>query len=333
MLKPTRFAAAEYRYGFGGMEQDGELKGIGNSYTTLFRQYDPRTGRWWSNDPVYKPWESSYVGYGNNPILFIDPHGDDIFEDISEFFIGSDASPISPGSSGIVGSVGNFFGGLFSGREKTPEVIVEPLLDYLVVPNNYDPDKFLFEVKRKRDEDNRKFTFNNAFNGTIAGVANSQLFFGLADNSELVGAYEEEFADAGQDIADNVELAALPFSIVKGGVKQGAKVSKTGFKLLNAAPARLTQEGLDHIIARHWFSCGAKGAGKFTQDMTGKKLKSMIQTATSKGVIRQNTMGRAGTIAEYNFGSVIGTNIKGGAATNLRVIISPNGNVITAFPF
>ena len=103
--------------------------------------------------------------------------------------------------------------------------------------------------------------------------------------------------------------------------------------MLNAAPARLTQKSLDHIIARHWFTSGAKGAGKFSQGMTGKQLKSMINQTTTKGAFRPNTLGRPGTIAEYNFGRTIGTNINGGAASNLRVVIGPNGNVITAFPF
>jgi hypothetical protein len=44
-------------------------------------------------------------------------------------------------------------------------------------------------------------------------------------------------------------------------------------------------------------------------------------------------MGRAGTIAEYNFGRVIGTTSSGAPASSLRVVIGTNGNVITAFPF
>ncbi|MCB0712126.1 MAG: hypothetical protein KDD67_07335 [Ignavibacteriae bacterium] len=48
-----------YRYGFNGMETDPEVKGeSGEHCMTYFRQYDPRVGRWWSNDPVVHPWES-----------------------------------------------------------------------------------------------------------------------------------------------------------------------------------------------------------------------------------------------------------------------------------
>ena len=74
----NRGALGGYRYGFNGMETDPEVKGIaGNHYTTYFRQYDPRLGRWWSVDPVTHPWESPYVAMHNNPIFFSDPRGDD----------------------------------------------------------------------------------------------------------------------------------------------------------------------------------------------------------------------------------------------------------------
>jgi RHS repeat-associated protein len=66
-----------YRYGFHGMEKDDEVKGAGNSYTTEFRQYDVRIGRWKSIDLlgyVY-PGESPYSSFGNNPIYYTDPSG------------------------------------------------------------------------------------------------------------------------------------------------------------------------------------------------------------------------------------------------------------------
>jgi len=71
------YSATSSRYGFNGMEKDNEAKGDGNSYTTELRQYDPRLGRWLSIDPlVYNfPQQSPYVGYDNNPIYFVDPHG------------------------------------------------------------------------------------------------------------------------------------------------------------------------------------------------------------------------------------------------------------------
>jgi RHS repeat-associated protein len=59
------------------MELDNEVKGNGNSYTTEFRQYDPRVGRWLSLDPLMDmfPDISPYVAFDNNPVFFIDPYG------------------------------------------------------------------------------------------------------------------------------------------------------------------------------------------------------------------------------------------------------------------
>jgi RHS repeat-associated protein len=61
------------------MESDDEVKGQSNSYTTEFRQYDPRLGRWLSLDPKMAkyPSESPYVAFHNNPIYWTDPLGDD----------------------------------------------------------------------------------------------------------------------------------------------------------------------------------------------------------------------------------------------------------------
>ncbi|MBV6462376.1 MAG: hypothetical protein HJHJAOHD_02525 [Flavobacteriales bacterium] len=59
---PNNLNANRYRYGFGGMEQDKQT----GSYTTYFRQYDPRIARW----------KSTYTAFDNNPILYVDPMGD-----------------------------------------------------------------------------------------------------------------------------------------------------------------------------------------------------------------------------------------------------------------
>ena len=78
MPQPGRaWADSSYRYGFNGMESDDEVKLAGDHhYTTFFRQYDPRVGRWWSNDPVTFPGRSVYEAMGGNPIALQDPYGD-----------------------------------------------------------------------------------------------------------------------------------------------------------------------------------------------------------------------------------------------------------------
>ena len=59
------------------MEQDKAVSGNGNSYTTQFRQYDPRLGRWKSLDPLAAKYASvsPYNGMGNNPLFHTDPLG------------------------------------------------------------------------------------------------------------------------------------------------------------------------------------------------------------------------------------------------------------------
>lgn len=66
-----------YVYRFNGMEVDNEVKGSGNSYTTEFRQYDPRLGRWLTLDPLMAkyPWASPYNAFNDNPMRFTDREG------------------------------------------------------------------------------------------------------------------------------------------------------------------------------------------------------------------------------------------------------------------
>jgi RHS repeat-associated protein len=69
-----------YRYGFNGKEGDNEVYGEGNNYDFGARIYDARIGRWLSVDPVYMKFPDSgpYNSMGNNPIIFIDPTGEEI---------------------------------------------------------------------------------------------------------------------------------------------------------------------------------------------------------------------------------------------------------------
>ncbi len=72
----TIFGGEKFRYGYQGSEMDNEVKGEGNSYTTFFRQLDPRLGRWLTVDPKCDPTSSPYVSMDNDPILLNDPLGD-----------------------------------------------------------------------------------------------------------------------------------------------------------------------------------------------------------------------------------------------------------------
>jgi RHS repeat-associated protein len=81
----TYVAGNGYRYGYQGSEKDKELNT--NTYTTLFREDDTRINRWWSPDPKSSasPWSSPYVVNGNNPIIMIDPFGDQEYESMKAY--------------------------------------------------------------------------------------------------------------------------------------------------------------------------------------------------------------------------------------------------------
>ncbi len=57
--------------------QNPPLHKYAKRYTTEFRQYYPRLGRWLSVDPFFNnfPWQSSYVAFDNLPTLNVDPKG------------------------------------------------------------------------------------------------------------------------------------------------------------------------------------------------------------------------------------------------------------------
>jgi len=64
MLLPNRHAnTSDYRYGFQGQELDNEIKGEGNSVNYKFRMHDPRVGRFFAVDPLFRayPWNSPYT--------------------------------------------------------------------------------------------------------------------------------------------------------------------------------------------------------------------------------------------------------------------------------
>ncbi|MCB0541063.1 MAG: hypothetical protein KDE33_26385, partial [Bacteroidetes bacterium] len=80
MTMPGRsFNSPDYRFGFNGMEKDGEewSGSAGNQLDFGARIYDSRLGRWLSLDPLSKeyPSYSDYSGMNNNPILLTDPTG------------------------------------------------------------------------------------------------------------------------------------------------------------------------------------------------------------------------------------------------------------------
>ncbi|RYZ77736.1 MAG: hypothetical protein EOP04_30835 [Proteobacteria bacterium] len=78
MMPGRKYSASDgYRYGFNGKENDNDVKGEGYQIDYGERIYDPRLGRFYSVDPMYKdfPELTTYQYGSNNPIFNIDLDG------------------------------------------------------------------------------------------------------------------------------------------------------------------------------------------------------------------------------------------------------------------
>jgi RHS repeat-associated protein len=71
MLVPNRHGSSNsYRYGFQGQEKDDELKGEGNSLNYTFRMHDPRVGRFFATDPLFKEYpELTPYQFSSNSVI------------------------------------------------------------------------------------------------------------------------------------------------------------------------------------------------------------------------------------------------------------------------
>ena len=82
MLLPNRHGSSDkYRYGFQGQEKDDELKGEGNSLNYTFRMHDPRVGRFFAIDPLFKKYayNSPYAFSENRLIDGVELEGLEVF--------------------------------------------------------------------------------------------------------------------------------------------------------------------------------------------------------------------------------------------------------------
>ncbi|HYD22299.1 MAG TPA: hypothetical protein VEB40_12540, partial [Flavipsychrobacter sp.] len=67
---------SKYRFGYDTQERIDEVAGVGNHYTALYWEYDPRDVKRWNVDPVSIPGFGGYAVFNSNPIIFVDPLGD-----------------------------------------------------------------------------------------------------------------------------------------------------------------------------------------------------------------------------------------------------------------
>lgn len=100
----------------------------------------------------------------------------------------------------------------------------------------------------------------------------------------------------------------------------------------DAAELRISARTMQHILARHGPESQAPGAGKYASGTTPDMIRAMIAEAVRRGRPSPDTNGRPGTLYDYSFPNDIGTSIDGRPTRRLRVVVGPDGGVITAFP-
>ena len=99
MLLPNRHGAADtYRYGFQGQELDNEIKGEGNSINYKFRMHDPRVGRFFAVDPLFRqyPYNSPYAFSENRLIDAFELEGLEKYKIHARSFISADKAGNDP---------------------------------------------------------------------------------------------------------------------------------------------------------------------------------------------------------------------------------------------
>ena len=68
------------------------------------------------------------------------------------------------------------------------------------------------------------------------------------------------------------------------------------------------------------------------RDLTEEEV-SKLRGYIAEGTSRPNTGGRPGRLLEYDLSRTIGTTIDGGKTSRIRIVVSDDNQVITAFPF
>lgn len=102
-------------------------------------------------------------------------------------------------------------------------------------------------------------------------------------------------------------------------------------KKLNSQDLTITQERIQHIADRHLNKNKHLDATKFSPHLNEEKVVKMIRRTVANPRTQWQTTNEKYT-AEYTYKKPIGVDKNGHEAKLLRVVIAPNGYLITAHP-
>jgi len=123
-------------------------------------------------------------------------------------------------------------------------------------------------------------------------------------------------------------LGAGPRATVREAVEARSALARAARAANNLTAAN---EAIEHVLERHAFGSPAARAGKYAANAD---IPGLIKSTVRDGIIRPgNAMNPNAVVFEASFANPIGKTINGADAYRMRVVLGPNGSLITAFPF
>jgi RHS repeat-associated protein len=320
--------AGGYRYGFNGMEKDDDIYGEGNAYTTEFRMYDARLGRWFSVDPEEENSidESPYVNNSNNPLQLTDPKGDDPISGIVDALIafglsaGSDyVSALLEGKSHeeAMDEIG-WGGAAWEGIKSYAQSVISPpgvgVAARIYKFSQTKVGKFVAGTVEKMIE---KAIYN--YDHGLYNDENGEFDFDKVSFKELL---IESFKE---------ELQEQATKVVKGKVKNITSTQTSGLTA-NAKGSRVAVEGgssnvrrTKHVDNGHISKKKYPEKSKYTKpNQINKIIKRTIQNPDKVTVQKRNRI-----LYQKDFKRKIGTR---GETINRTVVDTKKNKIVTSFP-
>lgn len=155
-----------------------------------------------------------------------------------------------------------------------------------------------------------------------------------AVNKALQGA-----STAGKAISNAASKSSSAANAVVTAGKTTQQATRVGNTATKSAPVlrgyqslNFSSSSVKHVIDRHAFGTGQTGVSVFNKvNSSEKAIKSLANEALKKGLASPDRYNRTSYI--YDTGKVVGTTPTGANTTVVKVVVDPNGGLVTMFPY
>ncbi len=155
-----------------------------------------------------------------------------------------------------------------------------------------------------------------------------------------IGKAAQGASTAGKAVATAAGKSGNAASAVVNAARTTQQASRVGSSAVKAAPVIRGYQGtinfapkMGHVLEKHTYGSTIANASKFTKANSSEAaIKALANAAVRNGTPSPNVYGRTAYI--YDTGKVIGTNGYTGANTTVvKVVLEPNGTLVTMYPF